>query len=95
MKMIVLAAVALLALASFAFAQSAPTDKIKLEVTRAELQVIGQGLMELPYKTAAQVMGDLQAQLNAADQATAKAAAEAKTAAEAKAKAAAESGDKK
>ena len=42
-------------------------DKVKIEVTRAELQVIGQGLMELPYKTVAPVLNDLQAQVNAAD----------------------------
>ncbi len=57
-----------------AFAQSA-TDKVQLTVTRAELQIIGQGLMELPYKTSAAVMVTLQTQLNAADQA-AKAAAD-------------------
>jgi hypothetical protein len=54
-----------------------PTDHVKLSVTRAELQVIGQGLMELPYKTSAPIMNDLQAQLNAADQAAAKAAVDA------------------
>lgn len=57
-----------------AYCQSVPTDKVKIEVTRAELQIIGQGLMELPYKTAATVMNDLQMQLNTADDA-AKAAA--------------------
>lgn len=67
-------------LATPVFAQTAPTDKIKLEVTRAELQIIGQGLMELPYKSVAPVLNDLQAQLNAADQAVAKAAADAKAA---------------
>lgn len=63
-----------------AFCQTASTDKIKIEITRAELQVIGQALMELPYKTSAPVMVDLQAQLNAAD-AAAKAAADANAAA--------------
>ncbi len=63
-------------LASPAFAQQ-PTDHVKIDVTRAELQLIGQGLMELPYKTSAPVLNDLQAQLNAADQ-VAKAAADAK-----------------
>jgi hypothetical protein len=57
-----------------AFAQSAPTDKVPLTVTRAELQVIGQGLMELPYKTSAPIMNDLQAQLSTADKAAADAA---------------------
>lgn len=75
---IALASLALLGAAMPAFCQSAPTDKVSLTVTRAELQIIGQGLMELPYKTSAPVMNDLQAQLNAADQAAAKAAAEAK-----------------
>ena len=46
-------------------------DKIKLEIPRAQLQIIGQGLMELPYKTAAPILSDLQAQLNAFDQAAA------------------------
>lgn len=61
-----------------AFAQSAPSDHIKIDITRAELQLIGQGLMELPYKAAAPVLNSLQAQLNAADQAVAKSAADAK-----------------
>lgn len=72
----VLASLALIAAAP-AFAQSAPSDKVTLIVTRSELQIVGQGLMELPYKTSAPVMNDLQAQLNAADQAAAKAAADA------------------
>jgi hypothetical protein len=53
-----------------------PTDRITLSVTRAELQVIGQGLMELPYKTSSEVLGDLQRQLSAAEEATKKTAAE-------------------
>lgn len=76
LRSVSLAALTLL-LATPAFAQSAPTDRVPLTVTRAELQIIGQGLMELPYKTAAGVMNDLQMQLNAADQAAAKAAADA------------------
>jgi hypothetical protein len=61
-----------------AYCQTAPaSDKIKIEVTRAELQIIGQGLMELPYKSVAPVLNDLQAQLNAADAAV-KAAADPK-----------------
>lgn len=75
-SVLALASLALLATAP-AFSQSAPNDKVTLVVTRAELQIIGNGLMELPYKTSAAVMGDLQAQLNAADQAAAKAAADA------------------
>jgi len=46
------------------------TDKIKIEVTRADLQLIGQGLMELPYKSAVPLLSALQMQLNAADAAT-------------------------
>jgi hypothetical protein len=34
------------------FAQ-APTDHVKIDVTRADLQTIGQGIMKLPYETAA------------------------------------------
>jgi hypothetical protein len=64
-----------------AYCQTAPsTDKVALSVTRDELQIIGQGLMELPYKTAAGVMNDLQIQLRASDDAAAKAAADAKAA---------------
>lgn len=66
-----------------AFAQT-PTDRVNLTVTRAELQVIGQGLMELPYKSVAPVLNNLQAQLNAADAAIAKAAADAKAKADEK-----------
>lgn len=51
-------------------------DKVKLEVSRANLQIIGQALMEIPYKTAAPVLNDLQMQLNASDAAAAKEAAE-------------------
>lgn len=72
-----------IALASPAFAQTA-TDRVKLDVSRAELQTIGQALMEMPYKTAAPVMNTLQQQLGASDQAAAKAAADAKAAAEKK-----------
>lgn len=67
---------ALAFLLSTAAHAQAPTDKVAITVTRAELQVIGQGLMELPYKTVAPVMNNLQAQLNAADQVAAKAAAD-------------------
>ncbi len=59
-----------------------PTDHVKIDVTRAELQLIGQGLMELPYKASAPVLNDLQAQLNAADLAAAKAVADEKKAEE-------------
>jgi hypothetical protein len=69
--------IALAALISTAAFAQTPTDKVAISVTRAELQIIGQGLMELPYKTVAPVLNDLQAQLNAADQVAAKAAADA------------------
>lgn len=72
-----LASLAFLGAAMPAYCQStplAPDSKLKIEVTRAELQLIGQGLMELPYKTVAPVLNDLQAQLNAADQVAADAA---------------------
>src|SRR5580692_1290344 len=68
---------ALACLLSTSCAAQQPSDRVKLDVTRAELQLIGQGLMELPYKSVAPVLNDLQAQLNAADQAAAKAAADA------------------
>ena len=53
-----------LALVPAAFAQ-APTDHVKLDVTRAELQAIGQGIMKLPYETAAPLLIELQSQLQA------------------------------
>lgn len=59
--------------ASPAGAQDAQ-DKVPLTVTRAELQIIGQGLMELPYKTAAGPLATLQQQLNAHDTAVVEAA---------------------
>lgn len=71
---IALASLALLGAAMPAYCQTLPTDKVALSVTRAELQVIGQGLMELPYKTSASVMVTLQQQINAADKAAADAA---------------------
>jgi hypothetical protein len=53
-----------LTLASAALAQ-APTDHVKIDVTRADLQVIGQGIMKLPYETAAPLLIELQKQLEA------------------------------
>jgi hypothetical protein len=53
-----------LALAGAAFAQ-APTDHVKIDVTRADLQTIGQGIMKLPYETAAPLLIELQKQLEA------------------------------
>lgn len=72
-----IASAALACLVSTAAAAQQPADKVKLEITRAELHVIGNALMEMPYKTAAPVMIVLQQQLAASDQATAKAAADA------------------
>jgi hypothetical protein len=72
-----LAALACLALGVSPALAQAPSEKIKLEVTRAELQVIGQGLMELPFKTSVGIINALQAQLDAHDRAArAKAEAE-------------------
>ena len=69
-----IACIALTCLIPTAVLAQNPTDKIKLEITRADLQVIGNALMEAPYKTAAPVMILLQQQLTAADQAAADAA---------------------
>jgi hypothetical protein len=54
----------LLALVPAIFAQ-APTDHVKIDVTRAELQAIGQGIMKLPYETAAPLLIELQNQIAA------------------------------
>jgi hypothetical protein len=59
-----LAVASLFAFASTALAQ-APNDRVKLDITRAELQVIGQGIMKLPYETAAPLLIELQKQLEA------------------------------
>jgi hypothetical protein len=59
-----LAVASLFAFASTALAQ-APTDRVKLDITRAELQVIGHGIMKLPYETAAPLLIELQKQLEA------------------------------
>lgn len=72
-------AIAASIIATAAIAQTLP-DPVTIKVSRQALQIIGQGLGELPLKTAAPVLNDLQAQLNAADQAArdeAKAAADA------------------
>lgn len=73
--------VVMAAFASSALAQNA-SDKVKIEVTRAELQIIGQGVMELPYKVAAPVMQTLQQQLLLANDSAAKAAADARASAD-------------
>jgi hypothetical protein len=59
-----LAVAVLFAFAGAAFAQ-APTDHVQIDVTRAELQAIGQGIMKLPYETAAPLLIELQKQLEA------------------------------
>ncbi|CCE05773.1 exported hypothetical protein [Bradyrhizobium sp. STM 3843] len=64
MLKLALAATLSLASAGAAFAQ-APTDHVKLDVTRADLQTIGQGIMKLPYETAAPLLLELQNQLQA------------------------------
>jgi hypothetical protein len=43
----------------------ASTDHVKIDVTRADLQIIGQGIMKLPYETAAPLLIELQNQLQA------------------------------
>lgn len=79
MKRITLA-VFLLISSSAAIAQIAPApgpvapDPLTIKVTRERLQLIGQGVMKLPYETAAPILVDLQAQLNALDEAARKAA---------------------
>jgi hypothetical protein len=64
MLKLALGASLLLALVPAAFAQ-APTAHVKIDVTRAELQAIGQGVMKLPYETAAPLLIELQKQLEA------------------------------
>ena len=54
----------LLAVMPAAHAQ-APTDHVKINVTRAELLAIGQGVMKLPYETAAPLLIELQRQFEA------------------------------
>lgn len=80
MKKIMLATTMLLIGASTAIAQAAPAEKLKIEVTGPELQVIGQALGKIPYEVAKPVIETLQSQIDAADkQAAAKAAADAIT----------------
>jgi hypothetical protein len=64
--MLKLSLASLLALACVpaVYAQSA-TDHVKIDVTRADLQTIGQGIMKLPYETAAPLLLELQNQLQA------------------------------
>ena len=83
MKKLSLALLSTVLLIAPAFAQDAQ-EKIQLSVTRQQLQVIGNGLMEMPYKNAADVMGTLQLQLNAHEEAAKAKAAEAAKAAEPK-----------
>ena len=59
-----LSALFALGLVGAAFAQ-APTDHVKIDVTRAELQAIGQGVMKLPYETAVPLLIELQKQIEA------------------------------
>lgn len=61
-----IALASLATLASPAFAQPA-TDKIKIEISRAELQAIGNGVMKLPYEIAQPILADLQRQLSEHD----------------------------
>lgn len=47
-------------------------DPLTIKITRSNLQLIGQGVMKLPYEIAAPILVDLQAQLNALDEEAAK-----------------------
>jgi hypothetical protein len=49
MPKLVVAAYVTRALMPMAFAR-APTDHVKIDITRAELQTIGQGVMKLPMR---------------------------------------------
>ena len=40
-------------------------DRVKLDLTRAEVQIIVNGLLELPYKTSASVLIELKRQVDA------------------------------
>jgi hypothetical protein len=65
-------AAALPRLCTVAVAQTpapATADPVVIKISRQALQVIGQGLQELPAKLANPVLNDLQAQIIAADQA--------------------------
>jgi hypothetical protein len=64
MLKLALAAFSTLALVPAVFAQAA-ADHVKIDVTRADLQTIGQGIMKLPYETAAPLLIELQKQLEA------------------------------
>jgi hypothetical protein len=64
MSKIAVATALALVLVNAAFGQ-ALTDRVKIDVTRADLQAIGQGVMKLPYETAAPLLIELQKQLEA------------------------------
>lgn len=64
MLKLALAATLTLAFVPAVFAQ-APTDHVKIDITRAQLQTIGQGIMKLPYETAVPLLTELQLQLEA------------------------------
>lgn len=68
----------LTAAGAIAYAQDKPPEKppvvaiqdpLTLVLPRQVVGTIGQGLMKLPYETAAPILNDLQTQLNKADQA--------------------------
>jgi hypothetical protein len=48
------------------------SDRVKLDISRAELQVLINGLFELPYKTAAPLLIELKKQLDNQNTAPAK-----------------------
>jgi hypothetical protein len=64
MLKLALAASLTLALVPVAFGQAA-SDHVKIDLTRADLQTIGRGIMKLPYETAAPLLIELQNQLQA------------------------------
>jgi hypothetical protein len=66
MRTVTIAALASVLIAASASAQApvSPSAKIKFELDDEQVRIIGLGLMELPYKTSATVMGELQRQIN-------------------------------
>lgn len=70
-----LAGAALLVLTIVSAWSQPAADPVTIKVTRQQLLLIGQGLQELPAKVANPLLNELQAQLNAADEAAAKKAA--------------------
>jgi hypothetical protein len=51
--------------AAMAQAAPKPDDRVKLDLSRGEVAVIAEAIMELPYKKAVPILQTLQAQVNA------------------------------